>query len=370
MRVLQICHSYYPPFLDCARQYAALFDNTPYKVLTVYLTGEPSAEVVAGSASDEVIFIGYKSKQVGGLKLGAIAKIRQIVANEPFAFCIAHRAKPTYTALLATDLPVISVHHNYNDYTRWSRRLLVNFYQKRILMLGVSDSVSDDLRRDLKGWPVDHIQTLYNRIDVTAVKEQMVSKEKAREALNLPELSWILGNVGRLHHDKDQETLIKAFAKARSKLPLESLLVIIGKGPLEQHLKQLAEHLNIKDSVIFTGSVPDAKRYFKAFDVFVLASDHEPFGMVLLEAMAAQLPIICSDSGGGAEVVRDVGDLFTFGNTDELSQLMFKHSQNNTDIVNPIQRMTEKLNAVFSDEAAKRRFFQLAFVSKCLQKTS
>ncbi len=364
MRILQICHSYYPPFLDCARQYAALFNNTQYKVLTVYLTGEPCPEVIAGSASDEVIFLGYKSKQVGGLKLGAIAKIRQIVAKEPFLFCIAHRAKPSYTALLATDLPVISVHHNYNDYSRWSRRLLVNFYKRRTLMLGVSDSVRDDLRRDLKGWPEERIQTLYNRIDVAATKAQMVSKKVAREALKLPESAWVLGNVGRLHDDKDQETLIKAFAKALPNLPHQSLLVIVGKGPLEQSLKQLAERLNIKDNVIFTGNVPDAKRYFKAFDVFVLASDREPFGMVLLEAMAAELPIICSNCGGGKEVVAGVGELFTFGHVDELSQLMLKNAQHKIKAIKPLQLMTEKLKAVFSDEAARECFFELSFVKK------
>ena len=369
MRVLQICHSYYPPFLDCARQYAALFNDTPYKVLTVYLTGEPSAEVVAGSASDEVIFLGYESKQVGGLKLGAIAKIRQIAAKEPFLFCIAHRAKPTYTALLATDLPVISVHHNYNDYSRWSRRLLVNFYQKRILMLGVSDSVRDDLRRDLKNWPAEHIQTLYNRIDVSVTKKQMVSKQAAREALKLPNSAWILGNVGRLHYDKDQETLIKAFAKALPSLPTNSLLVIVGKGPLEQSLRELTERLSIKDNVVFTGNVPDAKRYFKAFDVFVLASDREPFGMVLLEAMAAELPIICSDCGGGAEVVEGIGNLFVFGNVDELSQLMLKYArEDKSNHVHPVELITEKLNTVFSDNAGKKRFFQFKLIKKLISK--
>lgn len=49
--VLQFCHSYDGPFLDCARQYAALFVGTPYKVCTVYLTGAPDEEVVQGSAS-------------------------------------------------------------------------------------------------------------------------------------------------------------------------------------------------------------------------------------------------------------------------------------------------------------------------------
>ena len=151
MWVLHICHSYYPPFLDCARQYNALFKGTEYKVLTVYLTGEQDADVARDTCSDEVVFLGYKSKQVRGLKLGAIAKIRAIAKEKDFSFCITHRVKPTYVALLATNLPIISVHHNYNDYSRWSRRLLVNYYQNRLLMLGVSNAVRDDLRRDLKG---------------------------------------------------------------------------------------------------------------------------------------------------------------------------------------------------------------------------
>ena len=57
LRVLQFCHGYDGPFLDCARQYASLFVGTPYKVTTVYLTGAPSVEVERGSASDEVVFL-------------------------------------------------------------------------------------------------------------------------------------------------------------------------------------------------------------------------------------------------------------------------------------------------------------------------
>jgi len=368
LRVLQICHSYYPPFLDCARQYAALFKNSPYKVLTVYLTGDANADVIAGSASDEVVFLGYKSKQVSGLKLGAIAKIKQIVANEHFIFCIAHRAKPTYLALLATSLPVISVHHNYHDYSRWSRRLLVNYYQKRMLMLGVSDSVRDDLRRDLKGWLVERIQTLYNRIDIAATQVKMVPKSEAREALNLPQSGWIIGNVGRLHYDKDQATLIKAFAKALPHFHPDSLLVIVGKGPLEQSLKQLVASLNLEANVIFTGNVPDAKRYFKAFDLFILTSDKEPFGMVLLEAMAAELPIICSDCGGGAEVVCGIGDLFEFGNAEELSRLLLDHDQKKPSEVISTRLEKEKLHNVFSDEAARKQFFELNMIKNWLQK--
>lgn len=54
--ILQFCHCHYGPFLDVARQYAVLFKETPYKVLTVYLTGEPTDEAIAGSASGKSSF--------------------------------------------------------------------------------------------------------------------------------------------------------------------------------------------------------------------------------------------------------------------------------------------------------------------------
>jgi glycosyltransferase involved in cell wall biosynthesis len=361
LRVLQICHSYYAPFLDCARQYAALFKDTQYKVLTVYLTGDANEQVAADTACDEVIFLGYKSAQVSGLKLNAISKIRKIVAKENFAFCIAHRAKPTYVALLATKLPVISIHHNYNDFGRMSRRLMVNIFKSRLLLLGVSDSVRDDMRRQLKSWPQEKIQTLYNHIDVEVMQSSLLNRVEARRFLNISDNAWVFSNVGRLHHDKDQANLIRGFHLAAPNLPVNSILMIIGSGPLETSLKALVKKLHLEDKVIFTGKVLDAKEYFKAFDVFVLTSDHEPFGMVLLEAMAAGLPLICSDCGGGAEVVKNVGALFKQGDDESLSKAlieMCRQDQTNLNV-----RLNDELNERFSDEAVKSIFWDFSFVN-------
>lgn len=364
MQVLQICHSYYPPFLDCARQYSKLFSGTEYKVITVYLTGEASEEVAQVTCSDEVIFLGYKSSQVRGLKLKAIVEVRKILARGTFKFCIAHRSKPTYVALLASQLPVISIHHNYDDFGRFTRRLMVNLFRKRLLLLGVSDSVRDEMRASLPHWPSNQIETLYNRIDVAAVQSQFLSREAAREFLGLPADSWVVGNVGRLHHDKDQATLLRGFKKALPNLPVHSLLVIMGKGPLEKDLKQLALDLGISESVIFTGNVPDGKKYFKAFDVFALTSDHEPFGMVLLEAMAAGLPLICSNCGGGAEVVQDVGMLFPLGDEDTLATCIVDQ-YNERESMN-VAKVLQKLQDRFSDEAVRARFWSLQFISRLL----
>ncbi|WP_298186731.1 glycosyltransferase [uncultured Pseudomonas sp.] len=361
--ILQFCHGYDGPFLDCARQYAALFAGTRYKVCTVYLTGKPSAEVEQGSASDEVIFLDYSSRDVRGLKLKAIRDIKRIVAGHDFKLCIAHRFKPVYIALLGSSLPVIGVHHAFGDYQRLSRRLFANAFKGRLALLGVSDAVRDDMRACLSGWPAERIQTLYNRIDIAAVQAGQVSRSAAREHLGLPQDAWVVGNVGRLHPDKDQATLIHGFAQALPQLPQGSLLVIMGSGRLETALKALADELAVTDSVRFLGQVADGRRYFKAFDTFALTSDHEPFGMVLLEAMAAGVPLIGSDCGGGREVVEGVGVLFPLGDIPALAAAM-RHMAG----LDAEQRelcallMLQRLEAGFSDHAVREAFWRLGLL--------
>ncbi len=361
--VLQFCHGYDGPFLDCARQYASLFAGSGYKVTTVFLTGVADPEVAAGCASDEVLFMEFSSKAVRGLKLGAIGQLRKIAASRNFSFCIAHRFKPIYVALLATRLPVIGVHHAFGDYQRRSRKLFAGIFRKRLSLLGVSDAVRDDMRRCLPAWPAARIQTLYNRIDVDALQAIQVPVEAARDALGLSPDEWVVGNVGRLHPDKDQATLLKGFALALPHLPEQSRLAILGSGRLEQDLKELARELNIADKVLFLGQVPDARRYFRAFDVFALSSDHEPFGMVLLEAMAAGVPLLATACGGAREVVEGVGILFPFGDAEHLAQglrhlaAMDPHQQRQC-----AEMMLERLRTRFSDQAVRDTFWQLPHV--------
>ncbi|TFY84032.1 glycosyltransferase, partial [Pseudomonas kairouanensis] len=205
--------------------------------------------------------------------------------------------------------------------------------------------------------------TLYNRIDVEAMHALQVAKDDARDALGLSPDEWVVGNVGRLHPDKDQATLLKGFALALSQLPADSRLAVLGTGRLEQDLKELARELGIADKVLFLGQVPDARRYFRAFDVFALSSDHEPFGMVLLEAMAAGVPLLATACGGAKEVVEGVGILFPFGDAEHLAQglgylaAMDQHQRRQC-----AELMLERLHARFSDQAVRATFWQLPHV--------
>ena len=362
--VLQFCHGYEAPFLDCARQYAALFAGTSFKVCTVYLTGAPSHEVRAGSISDEVIFLDYSSREVRGLKLRAIRDFKRIVSSHNFKFCIAHRFKPIYIALLGSAIPVIGVQHAFGVYSRRSRQLFANLFKKRLTLLGVSNAVRDDMRAHLRDWPAERIETLYNRIDVQFVQSQLESREVARKTLGLPLNAWVVGNVGRLHPDKDQTTLIRGFALALPQLPAGSLLAIMGSGPLEATLKALAAQLGIVEKVRFLGQIPNGRQYFKAFDIFALTSDHEPFGMVLLEAMAAGIPIVCTDCGGGKEVVQEIGRLTPLGNATELANALAQQALFSPEEKNLLkERMWESLEQRFSDQAIRKVFWSLPTLS-------
>lgn len=333
--VLQLAHTYAPPFLDCARQYAVLFKNTDYKVCTVFLKGAYSPEAVEGAASDRVIFLEQSSKEISGLKLRAIHAVKKLHKETPFEFCIAHRSKPIYIALISTTIPVFGVHHAFGDYRRKSKRLFVNLFKKRLSLLAVSDAVRDEIRQKLPTFDKKNIQTLYNRINIDDVRSKQLSREEARSALKLPPQGWIIGNVGRLHPDKDQATLIKAFSKAMPKLSYNTYLAIMGSGRLESRLRTLAKDLKIEDKVIFLGQIKNGRSYFKAFDLFVLSSNHEPFGMVLLEAMSAGLPVISSDCGGAKEVVKDSSNLFPLGDDEALAHILTaKNYCNNSSRVN------------------------------------
>ncbi len=358
--VLQFCHGYDGPFLDCARQYASLFQGSGYQVTTVFLTGAADPQVAAGCASDEVLFLEFSSKAVRGLKLGAIRALRKIAAERNFSFCIAHRFKPIYVALLATGLPVIGVHHAFGDYQRKGRRLFANLFRQRLSLLGVSDAVRDDMRRCLPQWPGERIQTLYNRIDIAALQANLVPRAEARAALGLDAQAWVVGNVGRLHPDKDQATLLRGFAQALPGLPAGARLAVLGQGRLEGKLKALAAELGIAAQVDFLGQVPDARRYFQAFDVFALSSDHEPFGMVLLEAMVAGVPLLATACGGAREVVEGVGVLFPLGDAAQLAQGLAHMAGLDAEQRQACaERMLQRLHERFSDNAVREAFWQL-----------
>lgn len=132
----------------------------------------------------------------------------------------------------------------------------------------------------------------------------------------------------------------------------------MGSGKLEGALRALATELGVSESVRLLGQVAGGRRYFKAFDLFALSSDHEPFGMVLLEAMAAGVPVVGTDCGGGREVVQGVGELFPLGDAAALADVLQRQAQSR-DLPALREHLQMHLQQRFSDAVVRERFWSL-----------
>jgi glycosyltransferase involved in cell wall biosynthesis len=79
--------------------------------------------------------------------------------------------------------------------------------------------------------------------------------------------------------------------------------IFVGDGPMLSQLKQMAFNLGVADNCIFCGVRSDIESIYSVFDVFVLPSPREPFGLALLEAMISRVPVIASDAGGPRDFI-------------------------------------------------------------------
>lgn len=117
---------------------------------------------------------------------------------------------------------------------------------------------------------------------------------KTRKELGIESDSFVIGNVGRLHSQKNQKYLIELFSKYLRLNP-NSYLLIVGTGELKEELKAQASDLKILDRVLLPGFSNDVNKYYQAMDVFCLPSIYEGLGIVGIEAQMSGLPCIFSD---------------------------------------------------------------------------
>ena len=362
MYVLLLCHDYKAPFLSVATQYASLFKDSAYKVVTVYLKGEPDAEVARLSAADEVVFLNYQSKDIKGLKRAQIRDVRRLHQQYQFRFAIAHRYKALYIASHVRELFTMGVHHIDGDYRSFTRRFYVNRKQQQIALLGVSRAIRDDVRSCLPRWPAERIQHLYNSLDFDGMRAQLLPREEARAQLGLAPDDYIIANVGRLHNDKDQATLIRAFARAQPHMP-NARLAIFGRGKLESALREQAAACGLQDQVLIT-AVPEIYRYMRGFDCFVLSSIREGLPVAMLEAYAAEVPAIASLCNGNSEAIDGVGASFAIGDDQALAQHMLAYYRMDAaDIAAMRQRINRKIEENFTATAVRQSFWALPFMA-------
>lgn len=188
----------------------------------------------------------------------------------------------------------------------------------------------------LVGKYTDHLITLSEQETGSALKLNLAKPANIRSipnGISLQKLSEIerlpgdwekdelcLGIAGRLASEKGHALLLNSFKSLADYFP-SLKLKIAGSGPLKGHLMALTKNLGLENRVEFCGYQKDMVAFLKQIDIFVLSSHYEGFGLVLVEAMAAGIPVVATDVGGVSEVVVDgqTGLVVPAGQEDELS---------------------------------------------------
>jgi len=196
-------------------------------------------------------------------------------------------------------------------------RAISRYYPLADGIVAVSRGVSDDLVEHTSVGR-DQVKVIYNPIVTPEVLAQ-ANEPADHPWLNEGDVPVVLG-VGRLEPQKAFDKLLQAFAQLKPRRACR--LIIIGEGPDRRKLEELAVALGIAEDVSMPGFQRNPHAFMKKANVFVLSSDFEGFGNVLVEALAAGTPVVATDCPSGPREILDdgrFGRLVPVGDIDALA---------------------------------------------------
>jgi glycosyltransferase involved in cell wall biosynthesis len=170
------------------------------------------------------------------------------------------------------------------------------------------------------------ITTIHNAVDIEKFQPHPWKRAGKRLSLGFSDYEPIVGIVGQLTARKGQLETIEAFAQAAQSFP-DAKLVIIGEALFNRDseyadtLHETARCLGIADRVLFLGQREDIRELTRAFDLAIVNSQAEPFGLTVVEAMASGTPVLATAVDGIREIVEHgkTGWLVTSGDGEQLA---------------------------------------------------
>ena len=136
------------------------------------------------------------------------------------------------------------------------------------------------------------VKIIHNAIDVDRMDFDEQKRKEIRRKIGADDSSYVIGNAGRLHFQKNQSFAIDVF-REYLKINSDALLVLVGQGEDENALRERSE--DIKDKVIFAGIQTDMQAWLSSFDLFLFPSLFEGLSVSAMEAQANGLPVLASE---------------------------------------------------------------------------
>jgi len=202
----------------------------------------------------------------------------------------------TQKAAKQINIPIIGVTHNYSV--------------KRLIGLDAIFATTNDLKNQVTahGQKPESVFIIPNMVRIKNPEPEIFIGYRAPP---------VIGTMGRMVKKKGFDIFINALAILNNE-SIEFKALIGGAGEEETSLKQQVAMFGLQDKITFPGWIKDKATFFNEIDIFCLPSIHEPFGIILLEAMAHGKPVITTNSEGPAEITTDGKDVFMVNKNDNV----------------------------------------------------
>ncbi len=257
-----------------------------------------------GEYEDEIIKLGGKIIKIPAPKKGIksfVKNVKKVMReNGPYQIVHSHTFYNSgiilwIAAKMKIPVRVAHMHNNHSVYKIKMYKKAYNFIMKMMLNKYSTKKCACSFEAGISTYGKRSFEKkgiiIKNCIDVTKYAFNQENREKIRKEFDIEEGDIVIGNVGRLAEAKNQKFLIEIVSKIEEK---NIKLMIVGDGPLKQELIKNIEEHRIQDRVILAGNRDNVNEILSAFDLFLLPSRNEGFGIVLLEAQANGLRCIAS----------------------------------------------------------------------------
>ncbi|HEY6005026.1 MAG TPA: glycosyltransferase [Anaeromyxobacter sp.] len=274
-----------------------------YRVTALSLAPPPDGPLAAEfrAAGAEVARV---SRPRPGVDLALILRLSRWLKENGADLAHTHnRMALIYGAPAARLSGIAVVHTKHGNNPKGGTRLIAGNLAGRFLdaFVAVSEETAAFARRRRE---IDErrLTVIPNGIELGRFHPEPSARRRVRQELGIEERAWVLGTVGRVAVEKNQQLLLRAAAPLLSP---RSHLVVAGDGPLLQSLSDLAAALGVAPFVHLLGVRRDVPDVLNALDVFVLCSNTEGLPLAIPEAMATGLPVVSTRVGGVPNVIEE-----------------------------------------------------------------
>lgn len=297
--------------------------------------------------------------KVLNMRLFPLATLRRMITEQSVSIIHMHQLYSGILGRIASlGLGVPTVYHTHN--TTYNVGLLKQVTENFLtltntnVIIAVTAGMKDELLRR-NPYASRKTRVLFNAVDARRLQNATdYDRNTFRSTLGIPgDVQHVIGAVGRLEEAKGFDLLLEVFADLQTIIP-DTWLVIVGDGPLRNHLDAQANNLGINSQVTFTGFRSDIGALMAAFDLLVMPSRTEAFPLVALEAMHCGTPLIISDTVSAANLLSSAVTI-SKGLRPELTREVVRL------LVSPELRMSQ---ARRGKELAEREFSLVSYVTQ------